>query len=154
MPEANQFNMTKDQLEFLGNAIKDQEQKVENLTQSLAPLSPSGSIPGMNPDVQYNNSDLLDIDSIFNSGDYFNDHPDNEHVNFDNDDLPNFNFDGAADSAHEEHMQGLDGAADERSERGSGVETLGSSEVASPANTQNTVDEQEDSGRGKRRKPN
>ena len=165
LPETNQFDMTRDQLEFLGNAIKNQEQKVESLTQTLAPLSPSGSIPGMNDNVQYNNSDLLDIDSIFNSGDYFSDNaggvPD---LDFSNPNLPDFSFDGPAEgSTHGgEGGHSPDGTADDKSDRGSGIETLGSSEVTSPANT-STVEENglvekqqqpEEYGRGKRRKRN
>lgn len=158
-----QFNgMTKDQLEFLGNAIKEQEQKVDSLSQSLAPLSPSGSIPGMNGDVQYNGSDLLDMDSIFNTGDYFtgNDHTD---LNFDNADLPDFNFDLNAQGDEEGDgvggnmngtlgVNGFDGANDERE-----VESIGSSEATSPAATvgNNEGEEpQEEYGRGKRRRKN
>ena len=159
LPDTDQFDMTRDQLAFLGNAIKDQDQKVENLTQSLAPLSPSGSIPGMSGDVQYNNSDLLDIDSIFNSGDYFNDNGAGTMDFNDGGDIPDFDFgtgvaqDVDAGAAHE---QGFDGAADERSRRGSGVETLESSDVASPAVTVEDVPEEqaEDDGRGKRRRKN
>ena len=163
LPETNQFDMTRDQLEFLGNAIKDQEQKVESLTQTLAPLSPSGSIPGMNDNVQYNNPDLFDIDSIFNSGDYFNDNlggGGGGGLDFSNNNIPDFNFDGPAESSTlEEQAPSQDGTADEKSDRGSGIETLGSSEVTSPANT-STVEEggvaeqQQEYGRGKRRKRN
>lgn len=160
LPETNQFDMTREQLAFLGNAIKDQEQKVGNLTQSLAPLSPSGSIPGMSGEGHYNGSDpLLDIDSIFNSGDYFNDQG-TEELDFTNGEIPDFDFGTAATGEADgdlADMHGYDGAADERSERGSGVETLGSSEMASPAVTVEDVPEeeqQEDYGRGKRRRKN
>ena len=145
--------MTKDQLDFLSNAIKEQEQKVDSLSQSLAPLSPSGSIPGMNGDVQYNNSDLLDMDSIFNTGDYFNN--ENGELNFDTAGLPDFDFDinngGGPDGSVDGNM-GFDGAADERD-----VETVGSSEATSPAMTSTEeVGEppQEEYGRGKRRRKN
>lgn len=159
LPETNQFDLTREQLEFLGNAIKDQEQKVGNLTQSLAPLSPSGSIPGMGGDGLYNGSDsLLDIDSIFNSGDYFNDQG-TEELDFTNGEIPDFDFGTAATGDADgglANMGGYDGAADERSERDSGVETLGSSEVASPAVTVEDAPEEqeEDYGRGKRRRKN
>lgn len=165
LPETNQFDMTRDQLEFLGNAIKDQEQKVESLTQTLAPLSPSGSIPGMNDNVQYNNADLLDIDSIFNSGDYFSDNIGGAGggLDFSNNNIPDFNFDvPAEDSTHEGQAHSPDGTADEKSDRGSGIETLGSSEVTSPANTSMVEEsglaeqqqQQQEYGRGKRRKRN
>lgn len=160
LPETNQFDMSREQLAFLGNAIKDQEQKVGNLTQSLAPLSPSGSIPGMGGEGHYNGSDpLLDIDSIFNSGDYFNDQG-TEELDFTNGEIPDFDFGTAATGEADlgpANMHGYDGAADERSEKGSGVETLGSSEMASPAVTVEDVPEEEqheDYGRGKRRRKN
>lgn len=143
--------MTKEQLDFLGTAIKEQEQKVDSLSQSLAPLSPSGSIPGMNGDVHYSGSDLLDMDSIFNTGDYFNN--ENGELNFDTAGLPDFDFDinaggpdGGADG-----MMGY-GATDERD-----VETVGSSEATSPAVTSTEeVGEpsQDEYGRGKRRRKN
>lgn len=157
LPETNQFDMTREQLEFLGNAIKDQEQKVGNLTQSLAPLSPSGSIPGMDGEGHYNGSDsLLDIDSIFNSGDYFNEQC-TDQLDFTNGEIPDFDFGTAATDEADDglvNMGGYDGAADERSERGSGAETLGSSEVASPAVTVEDAPEEqeEDYGRGKRQR--
>ncbi|KAL8820787.1 MAG: hypothetical protein Q9191_007446 [Dirinaria sp. TL-2023a] len=171
LPETNQFDMTRDQLEFLGNAIKNQEQKVESLTQTLAPLSPSGSIPGMNDSIQYNNADLLDMDSIFNSGDYFNDNIGGGGLDFgNNNNIPDFSFDGPAESSMHEGQEAppsQDGTADEKSDRGSGIETLGSSEVTSPANTsaveesglaeqqhQHQQPPQEEYGRGKRRKRN
>lgn len=159
IPETSQFDVTRDQLTFLGNAIKDQEQKVENLQQSLAPLSPSGSIPGIGADGQYN-TDLLDIDSIFNSGDYFTEHA--PEIDFANGgDIPDFDFstglpEDAGDTNDDATMRndvGLDGVRDGRSERGSEIETLGSSEAPSPAVTVEDVPEEaEEVGRKRRRK--
>ena len=96
------------------------------------------------------------MDSIFNTGDYFN-------GNFDNADLPDFNFDLNAHGGEEEGdgmgdlngtlgINGFDGANDERE-----VETVGSSEATSPAATvvNNEAEEpQEEYGRGKRRRKN
>lgn len=73
VPDMAHYNLTKDQLEFLGNSLKEQEHKVKELNQFLAPLSPSGSIPGVNDPQAYGGTDTLDLDQIFNSGDYFND---------------------------------------------------------------------------------
>lgn len=149
-----QFNgMTTKKLEFLSNAFKEQEQKVDSLSQSLAPLSPSGSIPGMNGDIQYNGSDLLDIDSIFNSGDYFD-------KSFDVGNFPDLNFDISGQEAQDGHINdstslfGFDGAADP--DGGSIIETLGSSEATSPAVTvgDEAAEPQEEYGRGKRRRKN
>lgn len=154
LPDNNQFDMARDQLAFLGNAIKDQEQKVGNLSQSLAPLSPSGSIPGMGGEGYNGPDSLLDIDSIFNSGDYFNENGMPE-MDFSGD-IPDFDFTtGATDDAEERMANGFDGATDERSDKGSNVETLGSSEVVSPAVTvEDAPEEQEEYGRGKRRRRN
>lgn len=74
VPDMSAYNLTKEQIEFLGNSLKEQEHKVNELSNILAPLSPSGSIPGIGTEApNYTGSDMLDIDQIFNSGDYFND---------------------------------------------------------------------------------
>lgn len=73
VPDLAHYNLTKDQIEFIGNSLKDQEHKVKELNQILAPLSPSGSIPGVNDSQAFGGTDMLDLDQIFNSGDYFND---------------------------------------------------------------------------------
>ncbi|MCJ1462337.1 stress-responsive transcription factor hsf1 [Pseudocyphellaria aurata] len=73
VPDMAHYNLTKDQLEFIGNSLKEQEHKVQELNEILAPLSPSGSIPGVNDPQAYGGTDMLDLDQIFNSGDYFND---------------------------------------------------------------------------------
>ena len=148
--------MTHEQLDFLSNAIKEQDQKVDSLSQSLAPLSPSGSIPGMHGDMQYNNSDVLDFDSMFNSVDYFG--GDHNDLNLDNADIPDFNFDTGAEVQDAQGMEphfGADGAADEDSRRS--VATVGSSEATSPAVTvgeEAGEPQQEEYGRGKRRRRN
>lgn len=150
MTPAQYNDTTTKKLEFLSNAFKQQEQKVDSLSQSLAPLSPTGSIPGMNGDVQLNGSDLLDIDSIFNSGDYFNDAGC----------FPDLNFDTTGSEGQDGNINGstslfgFNGAADH--DNGSIVETVVSSEGTSPAVTveEETAEPQAEYGRGKRRRKN
>lgn len=89
------YNLSKEQIEFLGNSLKEQEHKVNELSNILAPLSPSGSIPGIGSDPpNYNGSEMLDLDQIFNSGDYFNDAATTGDLNFGTgNDLADFTFD-------------------------------------------------------------
>ena len=149
-------NQTAETLEFLSNAMKEQEQKVDSLSQSLAPLSPSGSIPGMNADVQFDGSDLLNYDSIFTNGDYFNNA--NGEFNLDNAEFPDLNFETDIQEGQNGNntgsppLFGYDGAADEDTSRE--IETVGSSEATSPAVTvgEDAAEPTEEYGRGKRRK--
>ncbi|KAL8891640.1 MAG: hypothetical protein Q9192_005713 [Flavoplaca navasiana] len=156
MPNMAHYQKSKDQIDQLSNALKEQGNKVEQLSNVLAPLSPSGSIPGITDGQQANygdpsGTDMLDLDQIFNSGDYFN-NPDVGDYNFDtNEPVPGFDFDGRnpgdintfATSGGEEPSFGFDGAADGRSGDGDGdgstvetvnSETVNSSEAPSPAN--------------------
>lgn len=106
VPDMAHYNLTKDQLEIIGNSLKDQEHKVKELNQILAPLSPSGSIPGVNDSQAFGGTDMLDLDQIFNSGDYFSDGLGGNggggvglggnDIDFGNgDDLGDFNFDAS-----------------------------------------------------------
>lgn len=164
VPDMAHYNLTKDQLEFIGNSLKDQEHKVKELNQILAPLSPSGSIPGVNDSQAFGGTDMLDLDQIFNSGDYFNDGLGGgslgNDIDFGNgDDLGDFNFDapigdgggGIGDgdegflNGYQQAMNGGSEIVDRNGNRGNGsadgggagssVETVNSSEATSPANT-------------------
>ncbi|EEP79158.1 hypothetical protein UREG_04004 [Uncinocarpus reesii 1704] len=63
------------QFDQLAKMQAEQDRSVQNLTNMLQPLSPTGLIPGLEPD---NHSNIppppLDLDQIFNSGDYFSDY--------------------------------------------------------------------------------
>ncbi|KAL8849048.1 MAG: hypothetical protein Q9221_005947 [Calogaya cf. arnoldii] len=150
MPNMAQYQQSQDRLDQLSNALKEQGNKVEQLTTQLAPLSPSGSIPGITDGQAQPNyaGDMLDLDQIFNSGDYFN-NPEAGDFNFDDTDVqvPGFDFggrnntevDGIAEAGpgpgpgDEECTFGFDGN-NEGPEEGSAVETVNSSEATSPAN--------------------
>ncbi|KAL8689068.1 MAG: hypothetical protein Q9218_005176 [Villophora microphyllina] len=158
MPNMAQYQQSKERLDQLTNALKEQGNKVNQLSNVLAPLSPSGSIPGITDAQNYGDPgahDLLDLDQIFNSGDYFNDNPTGDFDFGSNEPIPDFDFDTTTlnDNTTNEHSYGFDGTAEEGPE-GSAVETVNSSEATSPANT---VDEcnavQEERTRsGKRRR--
>ena len=79
MMNTAEYSQTRDRLNLIGNSLKEQEMRVNEINNILAPLSPSGSIPGLSTtnsqlgimgEVQ---SELLDIEQFLSSGDYFND---------------------------------------------------------------------------------
>ena len=153
VPDMANYNLTRDQIEFLGNSLKDQEHKVNELNQILAPLSPSGSIPGVSDTQGYGINDMLDLDQIFNSGDYFNDglggggagFGGGGDIDFGNGDgLGDFNFDtplapdagggiGGYRNGYDNAANGGNGPVD--GHVGRILETPNSSEAPSPANT-------------------
>lgn len=70
----NSYNFTTDQLNAIQQSLQDQDERMTNLQNTIAPLSPSGSIPGVNDGTTWQpnpNLDMLDIDQFLNSGDYF-----------------------------------------------------------------------------------
>ena len=150
IPAAN-LNMSSERLSQIEHSLREQENHLANLQATIAPLSPSGSIPGVN-DHTYNSNPELDLDSIFNSGDYFNDGTDPASFDFTNGaDLPDFDFSTAMDPVGDQgqEMPQLDGIDEGR------VKEMDSSEATSPANTVNTIDDEgqvEQSPRKLRRK--
>lgn len=141
VPNLQQFSLTKDQMDFLGHSLKEQDQKVNELNNILAPLSPSGTIPGIT-DSQVFNGDMLDLDQIFNSGDYFNE-AGRSNLDFssnDNNSLNEFLFETSLDAApspNGDQSQGFRDGYDGADDGGAGriVGTVNSSETTSPANT-------------------
>ncbi|KAL8957883.1 MAG: hypothetical protein Q9183_005947, partial [Haloplaca sp. 2 TL-2023] len=53
MPDLAQYQQSKERLDQLTMALKEQGNKVNQLSNVLAPLSPSGSIPGLNENYNY-----------------------------------------------------------------------------------------------------
>ncbi|KAL8810530.1 MAG: hypothetical protein Q9200_002498 [Gallowayella weberi] len=160
MPNMAPYQQSKKQLDQLSSALKEQGTKVHQLSNVLAPLSPSGSIPGITDGQNYGDpggSDMLDLDQIFNSSDYFN-NTDTGDFNFDsNEPVPDFNFDTTGDDGDvaDDVSFGFDGAADEEEgAEGSAVETVNSSEATSPANMAEESHAAEEDGKpsGKRRR--
>ncbi|KAN0068977.1 hypothetical protein V8E54_013146 [Elaphomyces granulatus] len=67
---------TREAINSLAKMQAEQDRSVQNLTNLLQPLSPSGTIPGLTGDLQGSIPPSLDLDQIFNSNDYFTDIPD------------------------------------------------------------------------------
>ena len=159
MPNMAQFQQSKERLDELSNALKEQENKVNQLSSVLAPLSPSGSIPGMTEMPNYGDpgaNDILDLDQIFNSGDYFNDNQTGDFNLGSNEPLPDFNFDTDDQEGAEGEAPlsfGFDGTAEEGPE-GSAVETVNSSGTRSPIDSLEENKDGQEEGRktGKRRR--
>lgn len=157
VPDMSAYNLTKEQIEFLGNSLKEQEHKVNELSNILAPLSPSGSIPGIATEPPtYTGSEMLDLDQIFNSGDYFNDASAGD-LNFGTgNDLADFTFDTSAPEnpvGDDGGGGGFNGNYDARTMDGRErvVETMNSSVSTSPAATVEDGEEMYSPGK-KRRK--
>jgi heat shock transcription factor len=154
LPGIPQWNATQKDLEFLQKTLKEQDEKVQNLSSLLQPLSPSGTIPGLNDPLGYTDTgpvptDPLDFDAMFNSGDYFGDtfpasssdipadmFPDETFVNNGTAAFEDFNiFDPVTNNGASGGLD-LDGAESDsghHSERT--FETVDTSEGTSPANT-------------------
>jgi heat shock transcription factor, other eukaryote len=176
----HQLAATKSDLDFLAKMQADQDRSVQNLTNLLQPLSPTGSIPGLGDggDVQ---PPPLDIDDfLISTANYLSDFPPDHNFDFNGTDLTNqtstngINFANLADGDDElfgnigsnNHINknnnnnnnnnasnrtlppntstnydylNIDGAT---SDAGGGgrVESMASSEGASPANTIDTLD--------------
>lgn len=143
-----QISMNAEQLSQIEQSLREQEQRMANMQATIAPLSPSGSIPGVN-DQSYggqNGAHDFDFDSMFKSDDYFNDGGDSNNYNFAiGADLPDFDFGTGTELANGDHsVQGppqLDVPEDGR------VKEMDSSEATSPANTVATM-EAEDANDG------
>ena len=139
MQNGQRWNPIQGELDYLEKSLKEQENKVARVSNLLQPLSPSGSIPGLSDPSGYGgqgSAEPLDLDQIFNSGDYFNDPVNDIDLNFDNGDV---DFAGADDFNFGEYdgsgfTNGV-GAAEHGGESGRIVETVNSSEATSPANT-------------------
>ncbi|KAI9781864.1 MAG: Heat shock factor protein 2 [Geoglossum umbratile] len=133
VPSLDQFGSTQQEIDMLARLQAEQDAKVQNLANMVQPLSPTGEIPGLTDGQYYNGQGLdgagaLDLDQIFNSGDYFSNHG-NGDMDFVTDaglgDGANI-FDGTAD--------GGDGGTN-NNDNNRIVESLDSSESASPPNT-------------------
>ena len=148
------YEQTTDDLDQLGHIIREQGHNINNLSNTLTPLSPSGSIPGVNNENTYpapSGQDLLDLDNIFNSDSYFNEGAHGSGgLNFDvGGDLPDFDFSTEAGADFEPASEEKDDDGDDAAR----VAEIGSSEGTSPANTVGTVDEREEAASpGKKRR--
>ena len=138
-----------EQLEEISRQLQEQGERMASLNTQLAPLSPSGSIPGVtDQSLNPNNAQDLDFDTFLNENEYF---PDNGNdANFDfpvaNDDaaLPDFDFNVT-------NPGGNDAGNDKDEEAGSVQTVTNSSEAPSPANAVDGWGESEQTGWGPRK---
>jgi heat shock transcription factor, other eukaryote len=149
MPDMSHLDRTREEINELVRMQTEQDKSVQNLTNLLQPLSPTGSIPGLTDNNDFNGMGsippALDLDQIFNSGDYFNDPLLGNDFNLDSHGDPSgnpndFNFDDfGGDGAGGSGLQG--GVPDIVTDDGNGdgggriVEAVNSSEGTSPATT-------------------
>ena len=136
-------------LQALGRSLQEQSSEIADVYRSLSPLSPSGSIPGLD-DQQYmgapGDHDILgNLDHVFTDQDYFGDTTaadpasafDFTNSNLDFTTAPPENF----DFSNSPQFVGGNGFANNQfdlaSQNGDGrtIETIPSSEATSPANT-------------------
>lgn len=135
---SRQLQRTNSDLDRLAQLQAEQDKSVQNLTNLLQPLSPSGSIPGI-----HDNSQMppppLDIDDFLNHNEYFADFP--------TDGAGNYDFTGNGSGTNDSGLQGQNFASfddDEeemfgdlppaKDETGGRVQSLASSEASTPTN--------------------
>ncbi|KAF2012539.1 hypothetical protein BU24DRAFT_464922 [Aaosphaeria arxii CBS 175.79] len=155
MPDLSQFEATQQQLDLLQKMSEEQGSRVQSLQERLQPLSPSGSIPGL--DGGYFNSAVgdpgqfdLDLDPFIPNEDYMTSNAHNgDNINAPDLDIPDLynQLDSAASGIDvpgaNEDLLGFDEATRNR------VESVSSS-AASPAVTVEDADD--DNGRSPKRR--
>lgn len=141
-PSLAELGYTQAELDELMRLQREQNERIEGVASSLAPLSPSGSIPGLS-DNQYfgengdgtNSNSNLDLDQFLNTDNYYG--------NGDGTDYNNYNFDGnpIGDASTFDFSigEGIDGGGDGGGVSGVGgndggtrIEAVGSSAGTSP----------------------
>lgn len=75
LPNMENWQATSEDLAFLERSLREQEDKMSDLSTRIQPFSPSGRILDLNSPQGYvpPPNDTLDFDQIFNSHEYFND---------------------------------------------------------------------------------
>ncbi|TGO42582.1 hypothetical protein BHYA_0007g00850 [Botrytis hyacinthi] len=146
-PDLAQMAYTQAEIENLMGLQQQQSDRIASLSANLTPLSPSGSVPGVQGDSYFNGAESidpqhshLDLDKFFDSQAFYSGgSPGNPSFNFD--DFGN-GVDGSGYGGGESHfdvgMDGVnDGSVNGTSSNGNGmsrvVETVASSESTSPA---------------------
>lgn len=127
-------------LDSLARLQAEQDKSVQNLTELLQPLSPTGSIPGIH-DGQNFPPPPLDIDNFLNQ-EYFNDFPSDNGAGYDFSDHDgngvNLNFNDVQDGDDDELFADVPDGGEVKYEDYSGdgtgrVESLASSEATTPS---------------------
>ncbi|KAL5326218.1 hypothetical protein ACEPPN_007356 [Leptodophora sp. 'Broadleaf-Isolate-01'] len=130
LPTLEQFGLTSREIDDLVRRQADQGRRINDFKTTIAPLSPSGSIPGLDGDTYFNGMDSsqpdaanLDLDQFLDSGAFYT--GSSPMANGD------YSFDSFGDTAGmgESHFDvGMDGTVDS----GGKVESLNGSAVATP----------------------
>ena len=131
-PSLEDLGYTQQEIDELVRMQAEQEARLHNITNIVQPLSPSGSIPGLNDGNYFNGTDSsdphaanLDLDQFLDSGAFYNG---SSPIG-----AGDFNYDNYGDNTGglgESHFDmGMDGANDSG---GRIVETTNSSEAATP----------------------
>ena len=69
----SQFNTSGQHIDQISQLLREQNQSIDDITNKVTPLSPSGSIPGLDlGNGGFGDPGLLDLEQIFDSGGYFN----------------------------------------------------------------------------------
>ncbi len=163
MPSLQQWQKSREDLEQVAKLQAEQDAKVHSLHTILQPLSPNGSIPGLSDSQYYGEQGgdaVLDLDQIFNSGDYFTDQGSgniNLDLNNGNNGLnlgsDNNGLDDGIDFSFDDLGPGLHGLNGDGTGANPGriLETVNSSEATSPANTADDAAQEE--GASPRKRP-
>ncbi|KAG4430276.1 hypothetical protein IFR05_014240 [Cadophora sp. M221] len=130
-PSLEQFGITHQEIDDLMRRQADQARRINDFKTTIAPLSPSGSIPGLDGDTYFDGMDAsqpdaanLDLDQFLETGAFYT----GSSPMANNGD---YGFDGFGDTAGmgESHFDaGMDGTVDS----GGRVESLNGSTVATP----------------------
>lgn len=99
LPDLSQFEDTQHSLDLLQKMAEEQNTRVQHLQERLQPLSPSGTIPGLD-DGYFNNATVgdpgqfdLDLDSFIPNEDYLTQNAHNGHGTTTDLNLPDLNYD-------------------------------------------------------------
>jgi len=148
-PSLEDLGYTQAEIDELVRMQSSQDAQIQNLRASIEPLSPSGSIPGLQTDGNYFNghdasdpaNSNLDLDQFLDSGAFYNgSSPLGGGSSYD---YGNFG-DGMSGNQEGQFDMGMDNAID----TGRIVETAGSSEAGTPR-----FDEPDESGQNGLRSP-
>ncbi|KAH7370888.1 hypothetical protein BKA65DRAFT_472062 [Rhexocercosporidium sp. MPI-PUGE-AT-0058] len=130
-PTLEELGYTQKEIDDLMRLQAEQEHRINDVKTTIAPLSPSGSIPGLDGDTYFNGMESshpdaanLDLDQFLDTGAYYTGSSpmaNNGEFNFDN-------YGDAAGMGESHFDVGMDGTVDS----GGRVESLNGSAVATP----------------------
>lgn len=146
-PSLEDLGYTQAEIDELVRLQADQDERIKHLRNSIEPLSPSGSIPGLADGSYFNGNDAsdpnnsnLDLDQFLNTDGFYNG---SSPLGAGGGNFDFANFGDQSMGVGDSHFDlGMDGAND----GGRIVETVGSSEVGTPNDGGEAVEEVQPSG--------